>query len=196
MLLLKLRWIYMIMPMPMELDPAPQAALLCAIAYNSKPNEERAYKYLESLWGKIRYFSAPYRFIGEEYYAKEMGKNLKKKMIVFEERISPHFLSDCKIRTIEIERKMATYSNHSTLHRSVNIDPGIITPESIVLSTTKNSGHRICISAGIFAETTLLYQKGKYNPLPWTYLDYQSEESQQLFLKTRRWLRTINQIHS
>ncbi|HIL10568.1 MAG TPA: DUF4416 family protein, partial [Candidatus Latescibacteria bacterium] len=50
------------------------------------------------------------------------------------------------------------------------------------------SGHRICIAPQLYAELTLLYQKGCYQPLPWTYLDYQSETLQHFLLEIRTWL--------
>ncbi len=35
---------------------------------------------------------------------------------------------------------------------------------------------RIYFQKGIFAEVTLIFQKGKFVTLPWTYPDYASEE--------------------
>jgi hypothetical protein len=42
------------------------------------------------------------------------------------------------------------------------------------LATTKESAHRVPLSHGIYAEITLLYSKGGFRPLDWTYPDFRS----------------------
>jgi hypothetical protein len=74
------------------------------------------------------------------------------------------------------------------VRRRANIDPGLVTIESLVLASTKYSGHRICIGPGLYAETTLLFQKGQYRPLEWTYQDYRTEAAQAFLLAIRAWL--------
>ena len=80
------------------------------------------------------------------------------------------------------------------MKRNINIDPGLLTSGSLVLSSTKYSPHRIPIGPGIFAETTLLYEKGIYKPLPWTYLDYKNEFVQETLLRARSWLKKDRKI--
>jgi hypothetical protein len=41
-----------------------------------------------------------------------------------------------------------------------------------VLATGKNYSHRIYIGEGIYAELTLVFERGAFRPLPWTYPDY------------------------
>ena len=41
---------------------------------------------------------------------------------------------------------------------------------------------------GLYAEITLLYQKGSYAPQQWTYADYHSEELQHFLLEIRSYL--------
>ena len=60
--------------------------------------------------------------------------------------------------------------------RQVNIDPGYISLERLVLATGKNYTHRIYLSKGIFADLTLIFHKGSFSPLQWTYEDYASPE--------------------
>ena len=56
--------------------------------------------------------------------------------------------------------------------RQVNIDPGYLSAERFVLATGKNYTHRIYLSKGIFADLTLIFTKGNFHTLPWTYPDY------------------------
>ncbi len=44
--------------------------------------------------------------------------------------------------------------------------------ERFVLASGKNFSHRICIGDGIYADLTLIYHKGNFQRLPWTYPDY------------------------
>ena len=68
----------------------------------------------------------------------------------------------------------------------VNIDPGYLLHERFVLATGKNYSHRIYIGKGIYADLTLMYTKGKFEPLPWTYPDYASENIIDFLEKVRK----------
>jgi hypothetical protein len=67
------------------------------------------------------------------------------------------------------------HEHSSNGKRVVNIDPGYLLHERFVLATGKNYSHRIYIGKGIYADLTLIYAKGGFKPLPWTYPDYASE---------------------
>ena len=56
--------------------------------------------------------------------------------------------------------------------RRVNIDPGYLLYERFVLASGKNFSHRIYIGKKIYADLTLIYQRGVFEKLPWTYPDY------------------------
>jgi hypothetical protein len=69
--------------------------------------------------------------------------------------------------------------------RSVNIDPGYMLQERFVLATGKNFAHRIYIGKKIYADLTLIYKKGDFEKLPWTYPDY-SDKNMLSFLRQVR----------
>jgi hypothetical protein len=54
----------------------------------------------------------------------------------------------------------------------VNIDPGYLLFERFVLASGKNFSHRIYIGRQIYADLTLVFRKGAFETLPWTYPDY------------------------
>ena len=56
--------------------------------------------------------------------------------------------------------------------RLVNLDPGYLARERLVLATGKNYTHRLYVGQGLYEEVTLIYQKGAWQSLPWTYPDY------------------------
>jgi hypothetical protein len=78
--------------------------------------------------------------------------------------------------------------------RLVNIDPGIMGRENLVLATTKPNAHRLPLGRGIYGEITLLFQYGAFSPLPWTYPDYASQPCRELLAAwRRRYLWTLTQ---
>ncbi|MCX6827557.1 MAG: DUF4416 family protein, partial [candidate division Zixibacteria bacterium] len=60
--------------------------------------------------------------------------------------------------------------------RRINIDPGYLTLDRLVLATGKDAAHRIYLRKGVYAEVTLIYHSGSFQPLPWSYPDYRSEQ--------------------
>ena len=175
--------------MPIKLDHPQRAILVCAVTYNNQIHLKKSLDRLQGLCGRILFETIPYHFVGNEYYAREMGDGLLKKFIVFEKQILQHKLYEQKLQTIKIEKLLATKSNETDLKRNVNIDPGLLTTGNLVLSSSKYSPHRTSIGPGIFAELTLLYEKGIYKPLPWTYLDYKNKLVQDILRKTRQHLK-------
>lgn len=166
------------------------AAMLCALAVDGKSSERRALSALQARFGPIAAISASYPLATEGYYAREMGAELNKKIVCFASLVDPATLAQTKLDTMDIERDLAR-EDGTELFRRANIDPGLLSIESLVLATSKRAGHRVCIAPSLYAETTLLYQKGAYRPLPWTYLDYQGELVQSFLLERRRWLKAL-----
>jgi len=101
------------------------------------------------------------------YYEPEMGSPLFRRVFAFNSLVKQSSLPEIKIITNKIEKK---YSKSG--QRLVNIDPGYMLHERFVLATGKNYTHRIYIGMGIFADLTLIYQKGSFRKLSWTYPDY------------------------
>lgn len=166
------------------------AVLLCALAVDGESSEHRALSALQDRFGPIAATSDSYPLAAEGYYAREMGAELSKKIVCFADLVDPAALAQAKLDAMDIERNLARRDG-TDFFRCANIDPGLLSIESLVLATSKRAGHRICIAPSLYAEMTLLYQKGAYRALPWTYLDYQSELVQSFLLERRRWLKEL-----
>ena len=67
----------------------------------------------------------------------------------------------------------------------VNLDPGYMLLERFVLASGKNFSHRIYIGRRIYADLTLIYTKGRFQTLPWTYPDY-AEQNMLTYLEQVR----------
>ena len=114
------------------------------------------------------------------YYEKEMGWPLYRRFVSFEELVPAERLVDVKLSTNKLERQYTLNGK-----RQVNIDPGFLSHERVILATGKNYVHRIYLSKGIYADLTLLYKKGGYSYLEWTYPDYRNEDVIDFFNQVR-----------
>ncbi len=136
---------------------------------------------LKKRFGKIYRESEIFPFEFTNYYTTEMGEGLLRKFVSFEKKISPDSLAKIKLYTNKIEKRFAVNGK-----RQINIDPGIITPAQVVLASTKEFSHRIYLMAGIYAEVTLIFKKGRFEPLPWTYPDYRTQKYLSFFHSVRK----------
>lgn len=170
--------------MPVDLLPVEPVALLFAVTADAESTLARARSNLITSFGQLSHQSPAYSFDYTAYYESEMGSGLIKQLLGFAARIDPAELPRIKRRSMDLERKMARLADGNLMRRA-NLDPGLLSVESLVLATTKYSGHRICIAPALYAEVTLLYQKDRYAPLEWTYPDYQTRPVQDFLLKIR-----------
>lgn len=114
-----------------------------------------------------------YAFDHTQYYEKEMGKGLIKRLLVFELLVASDCLPDVKRFTNFLESNLALSKQFSET-RPLNLDPGLLQLGKFLLATTKDKDHRVYLRDGVFAEVTLRYEDGEYHPWPWTYADYRA----------------------
>ncbi len=132
--------------------------------------------------GPVDILSPILPFDHTDYYEKEFGKGLKRRLASFERLIRPDELADVKIFTNGLERTFSTGDGK----RRVNIDPGYMALEKFVLASCKNFSHRIYIGHGVYAELTLMYEGSAFVSLPWTYPDYKDERMQAVLRLIRK----------
>jgi hypothetical protein len=135
---------------------------------------------LTEKFGCIDMVSEWFPFNFTDYYESEMGKPLFRRVLVFENLIEQGALAEIKLITNDIELE---YSKNSK--RMVNLDPGYLLRERFVLASGKNFSHRIYIGERIYADLTLIYTKGRFQTLPWTYPDY-AEQNMMTYLEQVR----------
>ncbi len=126
----------------------------------------------------------PFDFTG--YYDAETGTPLFRMFLSFTDLIAPDSLPEIKRWTNDLEDEFASLPD-AAVPRPVNIDPGYITPSKLVLASMKDFSHRICLDGGVFAEITLLYNKG-WRTLPWTFPDYGSGRYEPFLTEAREGL--------
>jgi hypothetical protein len=144
--------------------------LVIAILISAAGRRDELVSRLSDRWGPVDFASEPFTFNFTHYYDAEMGPPIYRLFISFERLVDPASLARTKLETNAIEDLF-----RETGSRKVNLDPGLLSLPRFVLATTKENAHRVPLADGIYAEITLLYGKGCFQPLPWTYPDYRSE---------------------
>jgi hypothetical protein len=151
---------------------------------------DRAIQMLADYFGETDERSAEWPFDFTDYYELEMGENLRRRFVSFERVINPAELPGVKSLTNQLESRICYECGLEPGRRAVNLDPGYITLGKLVLATTKDYAHRVYLRDGIYAESTLYYEKsGKWLPWPWTYPDYASPRYHEFFLAVRERLK-------
>jgi hypothetical protein len=136
---------------------------------------------LKARCGPIDMISPWFRFDFTDYYHDEMGAPLYRRILIFRDLLPQDQLAEIKLKTNGVEER---YTQDTK--RQVNIDPGYLLYERFVLATGKNFTHRIYIGKRIYADLTLIYQKGDFQTLPWTYPDYADRQMRSFLLGVRQ----------
>lgn len=156
------------MSVPKEAD---HVKLIASLFSREGPLIEEVIHRLEGMFGPTDWVSPGLLFDRTRYYEKEMGWPLHRRFISFRELVGQEDLAEIKIRTNRVEESYRVDGK-----RRINIDPGYVAMERLILATGKNYTHRIYLSRGIYADLTLVFQRGGFRPLEWTYRDYADQE--------------------
>ena len=146
-------------------DPDPVQLFIGVLARSPDVLPEVIAK-LVACFGLIDFQSAPFPFDVTDYYEEEMGPDLKRWFLSFEELISPGDLASIKAATNRIED-----SSREGAGRRINLDPGYMDVYKVVLASAKFQGPKIYIGDGIYADPTLYYDKG-WKAFPWGFPDF------------------------
>ncbi len=178
-------------------DPEP-VKFFCGILTPRKEILQEIFLLLSSNTYEIEDESPWFEFIWSQYYEKEMGGPLYKKLVSFIGLQSPDRIVEFKLFSYQIEKQ---FCSPSPPHgRIVNLDPGYLHTGQVLLTSFKHAGYRVYLRRGVYAEVELLYRNKSWNPLPWTYPDYRTEDYRTFFTKVRKtylgqrrqWLKSKN----
>ena len=162
-------------------SPDP-AMIVIGVIHADESVLDQAIEKLSAVLGPLRRVGESFPFRWTDYYEEEMGAELTRCFLASGRLVERRWIVELKLLCNRIEKELAAADGS----RRINLDPGLMSLENFVLATTKNRGHRIYLRDGIFAEVTLMYVQGRFEPLPWTFPDYQSEEVQGVLLGVRQ----------
>ena len=158
--------------------------LICGIIASKERTILGTEERLIQMYGSVDLRSPLFSFDFTDYYEREMGKNLRRKFLSFEQLIEPERLGAIKLETNRLEEDFR--EEFHTKHRPVNIDPGYLTTASLIMATAKNFAHRVPLQDGIYAHLEFLFGRDEVRSLDWTYPDFRNEGYQEFFLEARR----------
>jgi hypothetical protein len=161
------------------------AVIFVASLFSSQEAFTAAASKLQEQFGRSYYQSPPLLWNYSTYYDGELGTPLCRRFIFFERVVDPMSLVEAKLAVREIESELSLNGK-----RGINLDPGYMSLAKVVLASRKNYSHRIYLGKGVFCELELYYQEGRFNPLPYTYLDYRDDIFLAHFRKARALFKT------
>jgi len=155
------------------------ANLIIAVMYKNKGIYNNTKTDLINKFGAIAKESKPYNFDKfTSYYAKEMGKGLIKRFVIFKKQVKKSGLAGIKLLTAEIEKK---YSKNNK--RQVNLDPGYLSKTALVLASFKSgTNYKEKISDKVYAHKVLEFKKNKVITFWHTFPDYREKKGRFLGL--------------
>jgi hypothetical protein len=167
----------------------PERALLfMGVLYSDPEIFGRTGTILIEHFGEILMISPAVPWDHSSHYRDELGLPINRRFVFFRNIFDTGTLADIKLKTNDIEDALSLDGK-----RRINLDPGYITLAKVVLASTKNYSHRICLGKGIYAEITLIYRHNTktFTPHMFTYTDYRDKENIEMFLKVRNELQKI-----
>lgn len=135
---------------------------------------------LSESFGAIDLTSEPRPWTASDYYAAELGRHPWRQYVAHDTLHDPGELAVRKVAANELEGRWRKHGG-----RAVNLDPGYVDLQKLVLASTKDASHRIYVGSGVFAEATLRFVAGRFAPWPYTYRDYAEDEALEFFTRVR-----------
>lgn len=144
-------------------------------------NREELHKKVAQSFGPPEMISPDYPFNLTYYYAQEMGSPLWRYFYVFQGLQSAEKLVDWKKQGGKIEDVFRVEGK-----RRVNIDPGYVDYNKVVLGSAKPGGWKIYLGQEVWADMTLYYAKGSFIRFGWTFPDFREGLYDRFLLKIRQ----------
>ena len=153
---------------------------IIAVMYPNNELFEKAKTELIEHFGEIAAQSSEYDFTFTNYYEKEFGKNLKKKFLVFKKNVLKEDLPAIRIMTKNIEDEFRINGN-----RSVNIDPGFISKDELVMASLKKALFKEQVNS-CYIHKILEFKNNKIVEFTHTFPDYRIKNNQDFFLAIQK----------
>jgi len=161
----------------------PKGRLIVSIIYSSIDGLADALKLLEKQFGRVQCETMELPYASRKY-AEEMGDELQRRFYSFEKLVERDKLPEIKAVCHKIEKQLGDLV-HDYAFRTANIDPGVVTPDNVVMASHREFNQRIYLRDGVFAELALVYSRGRFVRLPWTPTDFCAGEAIEFFERVR-----------
>lgn len=162
---------------PVSVEPVK---LFLGVLFSESLKLDLAIKMINHRFGPVDYQSQAFPFDKTDYYIPEMGHPIRRMFMGMEKLISPQDIAQIKILSNEIEDELADSGK-----RKVNLDPGYIDYDKVVLASAKYNGDKVYLSEGIWADLTLRYKNGSFEHYPWSFPDFKTGLYDDVFREIR-----------
>jgi hypothetical protein len=170
--------------------PTP-GRLIVSVVYGQIDALADCLRKLERTFGRVQFETEDIPFTGEFRHREEMGANLQRRFFSFEQMIDRDRITDTKKACRRIEQQFADQVD-DFYFRAVNVDPGIMTPDNVLMVSYRETHYRIYLGRGVFGQLELVYSRGRFVALPWTNEDYCHENAVEFFNRVRESLDPAN----
>jgi hypothetical protein len=167
-----------------RIQKPPPGRVILSIIFASLDALADALKVVEKRFGPVQYETIEIPCSDASLYGEEMGDRLSRRLFSFERLVSRDSLVEIKAACHKIEPLFADHVG-DYLFRTVNIDPGIISVDNLVMASHRGYNHRIYLKDGVFAEVALVYSEERFKRLPWTHPDFCHDDAIDFFLRVR-----------
>ncbi|NQT25968.1 DUF4416 family protein [candidate division KSB1 bacterium] len=162
---------------PVEADPVK---LFFGVLYSDETLLNKAFELIEAWFSSIDFKSDPVPFDITDYYVSEMGESIQRRFVTVQKLVSPKQLARAKLESNDIEDSLAVEGE-----RKVNLDPGYLDYDKVVLASAKYNGDKVYLDFGIWADLTLRYKNGKFESYPWSFPDFKAGLYHDVFKQIR-----------
>jgi len=177
-----------------RIQKPPPGRLVVSIIYSSLDALADSLRVIERKFSRVDCETIEIPCSSQDRYREEMGDNLQRRIFSFEQPVPCDSLPEIKASCHKIE-PMFSDCVRDFHFRTVNIDPGILTPDKLVMASHREYNHRLYLGRGVFAQIELVYSHGKFMRLPWTNPDFCHNEAIDLFNRVRESFNSIADEH-
>ena len=137
-------------------------------------------RHLETIEVEIELESEIYKFDSTDYYQEEMGSGL------FRIFLSLKGLYPVK-QSVSLKNETNSWENEwkEAGKRTLNLDPGYLDLNKVVLLSGKEGPQKIYLGDGIWADLNLIRKAGRFEALPWTFPDLRESRYHPFFERVR-----------
>jgi Domain of unknown function (DUF4416) len=150
-----------------SIQPPPRVKFFIAVLFKDHADLDKARQLFVGCWGAVDFEGADHPFDVTDYYAREMGEPLYRRILAFETLREPTLLVDMKLACNDIEERLRAHGM-----RTVNCDAGYLDHNKVLLASAKEAGQKIYLDKGIYADLAGRYKSGKYRPFEWSFPDF------------------------
>lgn len=166
--------------------------LFVSIIFSSMDALADGLRALERKFGRVQYETVEITCSDRDMYREEMGDNLQRRLFSFERLYPRDSLAEIKSICHRIEPQFADVVG-DYVFRTVNIDPGIVTPDQVSTASHREFSHRLYLRDGVFAQVELIWSHGQFHRLPWTNPDFCEGEAIEFFQRVRMSFEDVSQ---